>query len=122
MNINAMLEVLFGFLIVLGIAASITGIVFLFWTAWFIPVIKLRSHNQEKLRHESEIHKIEVRKAEAVLMTDEKKDEYAKWHMKVEQTKLELDQLNKKKTALIDDPDSQGSSIKTTVKKKPGKK
>ncbi|MBU1141614.1 MAG: hypothetical protein KKG64_03735, partial [Firmicutes bacterium] len=70
------LEVLFKFLIVVGISASIALISFFIWTAVFIPIVKLRQHNIEKQKEAQEAHKIEIKKAESILLIDEKKKEY----------------------------------------------
>jgi len=102
MNLNALLEVLLGMLIVVGIAGSIAFIVFLFWTVWFIPVYKQHKFNIEKQQLESEVMKIEVRKADSIMMIEELKTDYAEWAKKLEEAKQETQKITKSNAALVE--------------------
>lgn len=110
---DSMLNALYNVLIAVGIAAGIGLIVFIFWTAYFIPIIKLRQHNIEKERLQAEAHKIELGKANAVLVIEDKKKEYNELVLMVDAKRRELEKL---KYASEDESESKPKGKKSTSK------
>ena len=83
------LDVLFKALIVAGVFGSFTLSSFFFWSAVFIPIVKLRQHNQEKEKLAHEAQKIEIEKAQSIILIDDKKKEYDQYVLLIDEKKRE---------------------------------
>ena len=92
---DQLLDLLFKFLIVTGIFATVALDSFFIWTALFIPIVKLRQHNQEKEKLKNEAYKIEIKKAESVILTDEKKAQYDQVVLATDKEKKQYDKWKK---------------------------
>ncbi|GEM_PF-1657379 len=101
-SLDKFLEVLFKFLIVAGIAATIALIVFFFWTAWFIPVVQKLKIDERKKKLTEEEHKIEVQKANAVLVVEDKKKELEDVIKQKMEEELQLHKLRRKNAKIVD--------------------
>jgi len=94
--INSALNILVFIVVIAGIVIIIAFIIWMFWNMMFTPVYKLRKYNIKKQEDEKEYNRIIVAKANEIEAIEHKKDDYAKWHMKVEQEKLDYEKWQKK--------------------------
>jgi septal ring factor EnvC (AmiA/AmiB activator) len=95
---------------------------FIFWTAWFIPINKLRVHNQEKEKLEKEILKIEVKKANTEEIIKERKEEYDSISKQIRDKNIELEKLENKHQKILEAVEQsknkkKGSSVPPKPKK-----
>lgn len=122
-SLDQFIELALKGLMIAAFALTITLTSFFIWTAVFIPIVKLRQHNLEKQKQNEESYKIEIKKAEAIMLIDEKKKEYADLTKLVLDEKLVFEQLKKKNKDIAESIDSADKKAASTTKSKaPAKK
>jgi len=121
-SLDKFLEVLFKFLIVAGIAATIALITFFFWTAWFIPVVQKLKIDERKKKLTEEEHKIEVQKATAVLVVEDKKKELEDVIKQKMEVELELKKLARTHAKIVESVGAMDKLEADKAKKKPAAK
>lgn len=114
-DVNIWVGRLLVFVIFAAIVFLIMLMVFMFWTAWFIPIYKKMKYDLEKQSLESEAQKIITRKEEAIKETADAKTEFAEWMIKAEEEKRRYETLKKKNEKVV-------SNLEAAEKIEAGKK
>lgn len=114
-DVNTWVSRLLVFVIVAAIVLTILLMVFMFWTAWFIPIYKKMKYDMDKQSLESEAQKIITRKEEAIKETADVKTAFAEWTIKAEEEKRRYEALKKKNDKIV-------SNLEAAEKIEAGKK
>jgi biopolymer transport protein ExbB/TolQ len=102
MEQGSMMELLIKFLMVAGMFASVTLMSFFFWSAWFIPIVKKLRIDEQKKKLLEEEHKIEIMKANSVLVVEEKRAELDEVIKKKMDEELEYQKLKRKNAKIVE--------------------
>jgi hypothetical protein len=93
--VMGLLWFLLGTVICIFIALSILAIVWINWTAVFVPVYKRYRFNIEKATAEKELYSIEVKKAKIIEMTSELEEQFKELSLQAQKVKSEKQKVEK---------------------------